>query len=88
MSVYIDNHSAAILTLDILSDASCDAYNRNATCKHIYPTLLQELDQLRRLLGPPLEALTRLAPGDGLLTGDVDSVHLLARRVKDLAIQL
>jgi hypothetical protein len=50
--------------------------------------LAQELDQLRRLLGPPLEALTRLAPGDGLLTGDVESVHLLARRVKDLVIQL
>jgi hypothetical protein len=48
----------------------------------------QELDQLRRLLGPPLEALTRLAPGDGLLSGDVESVHMLARRVKDLAIQL
>jgi hypothetical protein len=49
---------------------------------------LQELDQLRRLLGPPLEALTRLAPGDGLLTGDVESAHMLARRVKDLTILL
>lgn len=48
----------------------------------------QELDQLRRLLGPPLDALTRLAAGDGVATADVESVHLLARRVKDLVIRL
>lgn len=55
---------------------------------HTTCNCMQELDQLRRLLGPPLDALTRLAAGDGLLTGDVESVHLLARRVGDLVIRL
>lgn len=50
--------------------------------------LTQELDQLRRLLSPPLDALIRLPADDGVFSQDVDSVHFVARAVKDLVIRM
>ncbi len=49
---------------------------------------MQELDLLRRLLAPPLDALIRLAADDSVFSQDVDSVRLLARAIKDLVIRL